>query len=145
MTVEPITTPKNLWECFDTSKLDSLLETKREIKQRKSKQRLQRINKEFKTYVEIIDEIYSKAIDLNIKIHSKRGARTPKILRKQLKLIERFLEKNRNKLASFPYFYSDEETPIVRRYEIEIFIMKMAYGALKTYYKKALLEVQNAH
>lgn len=143
MTVEPITEVRTLWDCFDTTKLDSLLFVKKEIENRKPEQKRQRINKKFKTYVELVDEIYSKTIDLNIKIHSKGGVKTPKTLRKQLRLIERFLEKNRNKLTSFPYFCSDEENPIIVRYKIEIFIMKMAYDTLKAYYEKALSEAKN--
>jgi len=141
MTLEPIKEPKTLWDYVNSSQWEPLFAEIKRIKENKPKLRRQRSRKDIVLNVEEIEDIYKKAIKLNIK-HFKKKNRTSKSLAKKLKKIEEFSEKYLNRLVNIPV-NEEPKTPATKKLNLELFITKMRYDALKAYFEKILAEARN--
>ena len=135
MTLEPIKEPKTLWDHVDSSQWIPLFAEIQRIKENKPKLRRQRGRKDIVTNIEEIEQISEKALDLNIELFKRKGG-TPKRLLRKLNKVEKFSEKYLNKLDNIYVHPSEKESSSTKKLEVKLFIMRMRYNALKSYYEK---------
>jgi len=135
MTLEPIKEPETLWDVVDSSQWIPLFAEIKRIKENKPKLRRQRSRKDIVTNIEEIEQISEKALDLNIKLFKRKGG-TPKKLLRKLNKVEKFSGKYLNKLDNIYVYPSEEESSSTKKLEVKLFIMRMRYNALKSYYEK---------
>ena len=135
MTLEPIKEPKSLWDYIDSSQWEPLFAEIKRIKENKPKLRQQRARKDIVLNIEEIEQISKKTIDLNIELFKRKGD-TPKRLLRKLNKVEKFSEKYLNKLDNIYVHPSEKESSSTKKLEVKLFIMRMRYNALKSYYEK---------
>jgi len=81
MTLEPIKETKTLWDCFDPSPWFPLLELRILLEENKPRLKKQRSRKGIVLNVEVVEDVYAKAIDLNYDLW-KKGNGTSKSLQR---------------------------------------------------------------
>ena len=142
MTTEP--KPKSLWDCIvfepdpEEERHEMLKKARAEVRYLKAE--IKRRAAKNTKYGKIMD-ISTKTTDLNFAILTKKGIRSIRILKKQHKEVERFSKKYLPKLKNIKL--EEDDFLRVRKFETEIFILKLRYDVLMRYHEKILVGVKN--